>query len=294
MLWPEDYGWPEDIGALAVLDGAGLLDDEGWVRIEVVRRRLEPKLARVPRFRQLLYRPLLGLGWPLWVDAPSFDLADHIRVRSVAAPGDEAQLLQTCEELLRRRLDPVRPLWEMWFLPGLPAGRVGLFVKLHHAVADGVAGIATLGALLDLSADPPAAQAGLWAPAPAPSAARLPPRQPAAPASADPSWADSPGPTDQDSARGKARTAVARVLRLLPRAAHPEDHAWRRSSVLCRSAQSHHCRRPGSLPRRGCIRAGRSEHPRRADPHRRRTAWYRWVGSGRGRWSAIECMTLLQ
>jgi WS/DGAT/MGAT family acyltransferase len=173
MLWPEDYGWPEDIGALAVLDGAALLDDDGQVRVEVGRRRLEPKLDRVPRFRQLLYRPRLGLGWPLWVDAPSFDLADHVRVHPVDAPGDEVQLLQACGELLRRRLDPARPLWEMWFLPNLPRGRVGLFVRLHHAVADGVSGIATLGALLDLSAYPPAAQTGPWAPAPAPSWAQL-------------------------------------------------------------------------------------------------------------------------
>lgn len=173
MLWPGDHGWPEVIGALAVLDGAGLLDDGGRVRLGVVRRRLAPKLDRVPRFRQLLHRPRLGLGWPLWVDAPSFDLADHVRVRAVAAPGDEAELLRTCEELLRRPLDPARPLWEMWLLPGLPRGRVGLFVRLHHAVADGVAGVATLGALLDLSADPPAAGAGPWAPGPAPSSARL-------------------------------------------------------------------------------------------------------------------------
>lgn len=173
MLWPEDHGWPEDIAAVAVLDGAGLLDDEGGVRLEAVRQRLEPKLDRVARFRQLLYRPRLGLGWPLWVDAPSVDLAHHIRAHPVAAPGDEAQLLQTCEELLRRRLDPTRPLWEMWLLPGLPAGRVGLLVKLHHAVADGVAGIATLAALLDLTADPPAAQASARAPAPAPSSTQL-------------------------------------------------------------------------------------------------------------------------
>jgi hypothetical protein len=72
------------------------------------------------RVRQLLYRPRRGLGWPLWVDAPAFDLADHVRVHPLAAPGDEAQLLQACAQLYRRRLDPARPLWEVWFLPGLP------------------------------------------------------------------------------------------------------------------------------------------------------------------------------
>jgi len=172
LLW-DDFGWSGDIGALAILDGASLLDDDGEVRIEAVRRRIEPRLHLVPRFRQRLYRPRRGLGWPLWVDSASFDLADHVRVHPLAAPGDEAQLLLACEELARRRLDPARPLWEMWLLPGLPQGRVGLFVKLHHAIADGVAGVAAFGALLDLAADAAGPVAPPWTPAPAPTAGEL-------------------------------------------------------------------------------------------------------------------------
>ena len=123
LMW-DDYGWSTDIGGLAILDGASLLDPGGRVRIEAVRTRLEPRLHLVPRFRQLLYRPSLGRGWPLWVDAPTFDLADHIRLRPVAAPGGESELLAACQELAERRLDPARPLWELWLLPGLPDRRV--------------------------------------------------------------------------------------------------------------------------------------------------------------------------
>jgi diacylglycerol O-acyltransferase len=118
LMW-DDYGWSSDIGALAILDGSHLLESDGRVRIEVVRQQLEPRLHLVPRFRQLLYRPRLGLGWPLWVDAPSFDLADHVRVHPVAAPGEQAQLLAACQDLTRPRLDQARPLWELWLLPGL-------------------------------------------------------------------------------------------------------------------------------------------------------------------------------
>jgi len=139
MLMWEDYGWSTDIGGLAILDGASLLDPGGRVRIEAIRQQLEPRLHRVPRFRQLLYRPRLGLGWPLWVDAPSFDLADHVRVHPVAAPGGQAQLLAACEELARRRLDPARPLWELWLLPGLPERRVSALLRVHHVLADGAA-----------------------------------------------------------------------------------------------------------------------------------------------------------
>jgi WS/DGAT/MGAT family acyltransferase len=172
LLW-DDYGWSTDIGGLAILDGTCLLDGNGRVRIEEVRRKLEPRLHQVPRFRQLLFRPRLGLGWPLWIDASSFDIADHVRVRPLAAPGDEAQLLQACQELARHRLDPARPLWELWLLPGLPEDRVGVYFRLHHAFADGAAALAAFGALLDLTADAPTPFAPPWTPTPIPTNGEL-------------------------------------------------------------------------------------------------------------------------
>jgi diacylglycerol O-acyltransferase len=172
LLW-DDYGWSSDIGGLAICDGTGLLDRDGRVLIEAVRTRLEPRLHLVPRFRQLLYRPRLGLGWPLWVDAAYIDLADHIRVYPVAVPGGQAQLLQACQELAARRLDPARPLWELWLLPGLPDRRVGAYLRLHHAIADGTAALAAFGALLDPAPDTPNPAAPPWTPAPAPAASEL-------------------------------------------------------------------------------------------------------------------------
>jgi diacylglycerol O-acyltransferase / wax synthase len=172
MLW-DDYGWSTDIGALAVLDGTTLLEPDGRVRIEEIRRRLEPRMSLVPHFRQLLYRPPKGLGWPLWVDAPAFDIADHVRVHQVTAPGDEEQLLRACEEIARRRLAPARPLWELWLLPGLPAGRVGALVRLHHAMADGAAAMAAFGALMDVSADPSVTVAPPWEASPPPTRGEL-------------------------------------------------------------------------------------------------------------------------
>ena len=171
LLW-DDYGWSSELGALAILDGEQWLDADGRVRTELVRERLAPRLRSVPRFRQLLYRPRLGLGWPLWVDAPSFDIADHVRVHPLAAD-DEGALLEACRELARARLDHRRPLWRLWLLPGLPDGRVGAFFKVHHALADGAAAAAAFGALLDLSADASLPAAAPWAPGAAPTAAQL-------------------------------------------------------------------------------------------------------------------------
>jgi diacylglycerol O-acyltransferase / wax synthase len=170
---PEKRGWPADIGVVAVLDGAGLFDGAGRLRINRVRDRIAGRLDLAPRLRQVVYRPPPGLGRPLWVDAPSFNIADHIHVHPLPTPAGETELLQACEELRRRSLDPSRPLWQLWLLPGLPDGQVGMFIKLHHAIADGVAGVALLGNLLDHAADaaPPAAPP--WTPRPAPAARDL-------------------------------------------------------------------------------------------------------------------------
>jgi WS/DGAT/MGAT family acyltransferase len=172
MLWP-DQRWPQEIGALAVLDGTSLLDSDSQFRIEAAQRAIEARLHLVPRFRQLLHVPRRGLGGPLWTDAPAFDLADHVRVTRVPAPGDEAALLRVTEQLRRHRLDRSRPQWQMWFLTGLPERRIGLFARTHHAIADGIAGVATLGTFLDATPSAPAGPARTWTPAPAPTARAL-------------------------------------------------------------------------------------------------------------------------
>lgn len=172
LLW-EDYGWSTDIGGVAILDGDNLLDAEGTVLIDTVRRHLQPKLSSVPRFRQVLHRPPLGLGWPVWVDAPSFDLAEHVRVRPLREPADEEQLLRASADLARRPFPPARPPWELWLLPGLPGRRIGAFLRVHHVLADGAAALAAFGALLDRSPEAPSASARSWAPIPAPTPVQL-------------------------------------------------------------------------------------------------------------------------
>jgi diacylglycerol O-acyltransferase / wax synthase len=172
MLWADEL-WPQDIGALVTLDGAGLYDSHGRLRIDDLRAVIASRLQLLPRFRQLLYVPPKEQGGPLWVDAPAFDLNQHVEVRSLPAPGGEAELLKVVEEFARGGLDRSRPLWQMWFLTGLAGGRVGWLVKVHHCIADGIAGVATFGSFLDATADAVPAPPQPWTPAPAPTVAEL-------------------------------------------------------------------------------------------------------------------------
>jgi Wax ester synthase-like Acyl-CoA acyltransferase domain len=93
--------WPQDISALALLDGTNLVEPTGRFRIEAVREAIRSRLHLVPRFRQLLYVPPRGLGGPLWVDAPSFDLSQHVRVLPLPADTGEAELLLAIERRAR-------------------------------------------------------------------------------------------------------------------------------------------------------------------------------------------------
>jgi diacylglycerol O-acyltransferase len=165
--------WPQDVGALVILDGAGLLGAAGEVPLETVRSTIGERLDVAPRMRQVIVLPGRGLGGPLWADAEHFDIADHVLLRPLPPGTGEEGLLSVVEELRRLPLDLSRPLWRMWFLPGLPGGRVGLFVTLHHTVADGVAAMTTIAALMDERQRPSGGRAARWVPKRPPSSREM-------------------------------------------------------------------------------------------------------------------------
>jgi WS/DGAT/MGAT family acyltransferase len=168
MLWASRR-WPQDVCALIVLDGAPLLDHNGDLRLTFLRETILGRLDRAPRFRQLIHQPRRGLGGPIWVDAPTFDIAHHVRELRLELPTGETELLAAAEQIRRQPLDPLHPLWEMWFLTGLPERRMALLVRIHHVVADGMAAMATVAALCDLPPGSVAPAAVPWHPRPNPS-----------------------------------------------------------------------------------------------------------------------------
>jgi diacylglycerol O-acyltransferase / wax synthase len=160
----EDQGLPMHVAALGILEGAPLLDQSGELRLEAIRAHLQQRLHLAPRLRQVLHTP--GLGPPVWVDDAGFEITEHVKARAVPAPGDEAALLEACSALNEPPLDRTRPLWEMWLLTGLADGTVGLLVRLHHVVADGIAALALIGALFDPAPYTPPPVAPPWNPRP--------------------------------------------------------------------------------------------------------------------------------
>ncbi|HJU81033.1 MAG TPA: wax ester/triacylglycerol synthase family O-acyltransferase [Acidimicrobiia bacterium] len=168
-IYSDDLGNPMYTGALLILDGDNLHDSRGRFRLVAVRRMIEQRLYLVPRFRQVIHRPRFGLGTPLWIDAHTFDVADHVRIRRLSVLTGDEDLLEACEELLRGELDSSKPLWEMWFILGMEAGRVALLIKVHHAIADGTRGLAILAAFVGTEPEFASPSHQAWIPARPPS-----------------------------------------------------------------------------------------------------------------------------
>ena len=95
-------------------------------RLDDVCAQLDERLDALPRYRQRLSSPELGVWrWPHWEDDPEFDVRAHVRRAALPAPGGEAELLEWAGDFYSHRLDRRRPLWRMVLLEGLAdeAGR---------------------------------------------------------------------------------------------------------------------------------------------------------------------------
>ena len=130
------------IGAVAVL--AGPMPD-----FDSLAAGLCERLLSVPRFGQILHTAPLDLEVPQWRDAPDLDISHHVRRAALPRPGDDAALFRWVADVMERRLDRDRPLWECWIADGLAHNRWAILIKVHHCIADGIAATRLLDRLCD-------------------------------------------------------------------------------------------------------------------------------------------------
>jgi WS/DGAT/MGAT family acyltransferase len=173
---------PEQLGVVLLLDG--VLDADACVRL------LSERVSAVPRLRQRLMPTPLGCGPPIWAEDPSFDVRRHFSTATCPAPsdaqardagrlpsadrvsgdvrapddgrmpGDDRALADAAMPELMRRLPRDRPLWRAVLISGAEGGTSALLLILHHALADGLGGLAVLSHLLDDADSAPHPKAG--------------------------------------------------------------------------------------------------------------------------------------
>ena len=130
------------IGAVCVL--AGPMPD-----FDSLATTLAERVLAVPRFRQVLRTQPLDLGAPRWADDTDIDISHHVRRAALPRPGNDTALFRWVAEVMERRLDRDRPLWECWIVDGLAHNRWAILMKIHHCIADGIAATQMLARLCD-------------------------------------------------------------------------------------------------------------------------------------------------
>jgi diacylglycerol O-acyltransferase len=147
------------VAVLDVTGETGLLDRSRLVDEFDRRLHLLPSLLRRP------VRVPFDLHHPVWVNDPDFVVGHHIKELTLPAPGGRAEFDAALAQIHGQPLNLERPLWEMTFISGLATGQIAVAVKIHHAVADGVAAAAGLVAVAASGPDEAVADpAAAWMP----------------------------------------------------------------------------------------------------------------------------------
>jgi diacylglycerol O-acyltransferase / wax synthase len=130
------------IGGIAIIEGS-VPDYSAFKDV------LAERIRAIPRCMQMLRTQPFDLGAPQWVNDPGFDLSRHVRRVAVPRPGDDDELFRVVADVLERRLNRDRPLWECWVIEGLKGNRWAILMKIHHCMADGISAIRILTQLCD-------------------------------------------------------------------------------------------------------------------------------------------------
>lgn len=162
----QHWGGPEEMGAFdaimwrvevnPMLRSTGTLvfrldHCPDWARLVAAHEWL---VRAVPRFRQRVVEPALGLGAPTWIDDPEFILDYHLRHVRLPAPGSERQLFDFVQTAAMSPFDKARAPWEATLVEGLEDGAAAYVLKVHHSTSDGLGFMQLLGRVLSTTPEP--------------------------------------------------------------------------------------------------------------------------------------------
>ena len=139
--------------------------DRARPSVEALRELAAGRLHEVPWCRWRLEDAPLGISEPRWIDDPDFDLRAHIV--QLTTPDDRVSD-ETFEALrstvLSAPMDRSKPLWQVFLVPRLHDGRVGMIGKIHHALVDGIAALQIVRLFTDSEPDVEARPPVRWRP----------------------------------------------------------------------------------------------------------------------------------
>ncbi len=143
LLWTisSDPVMRPTIVAILLLDGR-----PDWTE---VRARVSSLSEAVPRLRSRAVTRAPGRGRPQFVVDETFHLDTHLRRMRLPEHGGLRDVLDMAQTMATSGFDSALPLWEAVLVEGVDAERAALVLKVHHALIDGVGGLAVLAQLFD-------------------------------------------------------------------------------------------------------------------------------------------------
>lgn len=148
---PVDTAWLRMDRPENLMQILGIMLFKGRIDAERFKRTVASRLLRYRRFRQIALQDSDG-AW--WVDDPDFDIDAHLRHSLLPAPAGKPELQKFVAEMAATPLNPARPRWE-FNLVDTAGGNSALVVRIHHAIADGIALIGVINSLTDGQIDAP-------------------------------------------------------------------------------------------------------------------------------------------
>ncbi len=113
--------------------------------IDALRTSVAKRLPSQPRATERV--DTSGLQ-PCWVQAPDFDIRNHIRRHTSLQCVSREDLWRAVSGLMSEHLDRAHPLWTFDVIGPLGDGREAIAARIHHAMADGIAAIRFLDSVL--------------------------------------------------------------------------------------------------------------------------------------------------
>ncbi len=124
---------PKHVGALMIFSKpSGASEDF----TEALYHELTASSEVCAPFNQVVQFPRFGA--PYWATDPDFDIRNHVFHRQLPAPGGDASLRELVSELHTPLMARDKPIWEFHIIDGLDDAHFALYMRIHHAYADGM------------------------------------------------------------------------------------------------------------------------------------------------------------
>jgi diacylglycerol O-acyltransferase len=133
---------PFHIGTLMLFEPSENAPDDF---IESLVAKLKKSTSATTPFNRRL---TIKRGAYYWKEDSQFDITHHFAHVSLPKPGRIRELLEFVSRVHASHLDRAFPLWRIYLIEGVEGGRFAVYLKVHHSMMDGIAGIGMLAAAM--------------------------------------------------------------------------------------------------------------------------------------------------